>query len=120
MELPEGVWVNLAALAKPLIDGTIAAFHEHDDPESLDLVATRVGAQVSVPAGDVRSLLRRNAAGVLGSRRLLWPWRDGVQWNPADDRLSAVRIGLEPRRATDRNAGVRIRGSLVEIAPKSA
>jgi hypothetical protein len=119
VELPHGARVNLAALAKPLIDGTVAAFHEHDDRESLDLVASRVGAQVSVPPGDVRSLLGRNAAAVLGSRRLLWPWRDGVQWNPADDRLSAIRIRLEPRGATDRNARVRIRGSLVETAPRS-
>ena len=115
VELPQGARVNLAALAKPLIDGTIAGFHEHDDSASLDLVASRVGAQISAPAEEVRLLLSRNAAGILGSRRLLWPWRDGVQWNPADDRCLAVRIRHEPRDAPD-GGGIRIRGSLVEIA----
>ena len=119
VELLRGARVNLATLAKPLIDGTIAAFHEHGDSASLDLVASRVGAQISVPDEDVRSLLSRNAAAILGSRRLLWPWRDGVQWNPADDRCSAVRIGCESRDATDQDGGVRICGSLVEIAPTS-
>ena len=119
VELPHGARVNLAALAKPLIDGIVAGFHEHDDSASLDLVASRVGAQISVPAEEVRSLLSRNAAGILGSRRLLWPWRDGVQWNPADDRCLAVRIRRESRDATDREGGVRIRGALVEIASES-
>lgn len=120
VELPQGARVNLAALAKPLIDGTVAGFHEHDDSASLDLVASRVGAQISVPAEEVRALLNRNAAGILGSRRLLWPWREGIQWNPADDRCWAVRIGRESRVATDRDGGVRIRGSLVELAPRQS
>ena len=119
VELPQGARVNLAALAKPLIDGTVAGFHEHDDSASLDLVASRISAQISVPAEEVRSLLSGNAAGILGPRRLLWPWRDGIQWNPADDRCSAVRIRRESHDATDRDGGVRIRGSLVEIAPAS-
>ena len=67
VELPQGARVSLAAMAKPLIDGTVAGFHEHDDSASLDLaVASRVGAQISVPAEEVRSLLSRNAAGILG------------------------------------------------------
>ena len=119
VELPRGARVNLAALAKPLIDGTVAGFHEHDDPASLDLVASRLGAQIAVPAEEVRSLLSRNAAAILGSRRLLWPWRDGIQWNPADDRCWAVRIRRDSRDAADRDGSVRIRGSLVELAPVS-
>ena len=92
---------------------------EAADSASLDLVASRISAQIPVPAEEVRSLLSGNAAGILGPRRLLWPWRDGIQWNPADDRCSAVRIRRESRDATDRDGGVRIRGSLVEIAPAS-
>lgn len=119
VELPNGARVNLAALAKPLIDGVVAAFHEHDDPASLDLVASRIGVQIGVPVDEARSLLDRSAVGILGPRRLLWPWRDGVQWNPADDRCSAIRIRCEPRDATDLCGGARIRGSLIEIARQS-
>ncbi|MDP9244008.1 MAG: hypothetical protein M3O77_02870 [Chloroflexota bacterium] len=41
---PANVRMNLAAIAKPLLDGVVAAFHIHDDPASLDLVASRVAA----------------------------------------------------------------------------
>ena len=88
--------------------------------ESLDLVAERVAAQVAAPAAEIRSLLQQNEAAILGSRRLLWPWREGVQWNPADDRCAAFRIRRVARNAVDQDAGsVRIRGSLFELAAKS-
>jgi hypothetical protein len=117
VEFPDNAPANLATLTKPLIDGAIAAFHEHDDPASLDLVAERLQARIGAPAAEVRSLLARNEAAILGSRRLLWPWRDGVQWNPADDRCAAFRIRRLSGHATGRNdRTVRIRGSLVRIS----
>jgi hypothetical protein len=118
--MPSTIRTNLAALAKPLIDGVISAFHTHDHPASLDVVAGRVAARVGAPVSEVRTLLTDSEAAILGSRRLLWPWRDGVQWNPADDRCMAFRI----RVASDAGKGgvpsLRIRGSLLGIVPTSA
>ena len=99
IELPASAPTNLAALAKPLIDGVISAFHAHDDPRTLDLVAERVAAQIGAPAAEIRSLLQQNESAILGSRRLLWPWREGVQWNPADDRCAAFRIRRVDQKA---------------------
>ena len=121
VELPSDARANLASFAKPLIDGTIAAFHAHDDLVSLDLVAGRIEEQIGVPAAEISSLLSRTETAILGSRRLLWKWREGVQWNPADDRCSAFRIRRLTRAETDRdNRTIRIRGSLVELAPRSS
>jgi hypothetical protein len=118
--VPSTVRLNLAAMAKPLIDGVIGAFHTHDHPASLDVVAGRVAARAGAPVSEVRTLLTDNEAAILGSRRLLWPWRDGVQWNPADDCCMAFRIRVS-RGSSDRGIrDVRIRGSLLAIAPASA
>ncbi len=117
VELPPNAHPNLARLTKPLIDGTLTALHAHDDPAAVDLVSRRISARIGVPASDVRSLLSSNEAAILGSRRLVWPWRESVQWNPADDRCVAFRIQRVDREETDRIGGVRIRGSVFEIEP---
>jgi hypothetical protein len=33
---------------------------------------------------------------VLGRQRLLWRWRNGVQWNPADDLCVAAEVVIDP------------------------
>lgn len=111
--------VNLASIAKPFVDGVIAAFHTHDHSPSLDLVASRVSAQLGVSVAEIRGHLRDDRTAILGARTLLWPWRDGVQWNPADDRCLALRIRRVARAAVAaHSAGVRLVGSLVEIEPR--
>jgi hypothetical protein len=117
LETPAQVRVNLAAITKPLLDGVVAAFHAHDDPASLDLVAGRVAVQLGASTDEVRSLLSQHRTAILGARRLLWPWRTGVQWNPADDLCAAIRISNVPRRGPLPDTGpLRIQGSVVEIA----
>ena len=116
LEVPANVHLNLAAIAKPLVDGVVAAFHNHDDRDSVEVVARRVAAQLDASVDEVRSLLGESRTSILGARRLLWPWRQGVQWNPADDLCGAFRI----RRATRAPAPgdsdtLRLQGSLFEI-----
>lgn len=82
LHLPTGEQVNLAALAKPLFDGAIAAFH-HDptpDPE----VVSRLSRQLDAEPSEVRHSLANFSLAVLGSRQLVRPRLRGVQWNPAD------------------------------------
>ena len=40
----------------------------------------------------VAGLLVANPAGVLGQRRLVWPFHEFVQWNPADDGLVQLHV----------------------------
>jgi hypothetical protein len=121
LEVPAGASVNLASIAKPLVDGVVAALHAHDHPASIDLVAGRIAAQLGAPVDEVRSLLGQNGPAILGARRLLWPWRDGVQWNPADDLCAAFRIRRATRAAAPGDSATwRLQGSLVEIEPITA
>jgi hypothetical protein len=119
LETPADLRVNLAEITKPLVDGVIAAFHIHDDPASLDLVASRVAAGLGASVDEVRGLLHENRTAILGARRLLWPRGDGVQWNPADDRCLAFRIRRVATAAESVHSdGLRLHGSLVEIEPR--
>jgi hypothetical protein len=119
LEMPADLRVNLAAIAKPLIDGVIAAFHSHSDPGSVALVASRLGAQLGASVDEIQARLLDDRTAILGARRLLWPWRDGVQWNPADDRCHAFRIRrVTAAASTARSHGLRLQGALVEVASR--
>ena len=53
---------------------------------------------------------------MLGSRRLVKPFREGVQWNPADDACLAAEIHLQPQ---PHNPPWQLSGSLFEIGEVS-
>jgi hypothetical protein len=120
LEAPDDVPVNLAVIAKPLLDGIVAAFHAHDDTAALDEVGGRIAAQLDVSVDEVRALLGEDQMAILGTRRLVWPWRDGVQWNPADHLCVAFRIRRVKRLAHGGgdSVSIRLRGSLVDIDPR--
>lgn len=65
-------------MVKVAVDGFISALQTHDGSE-LAVVAERLGARLGLPREGVADLLLANPAGVLGLRRLLWPFRDFVQ-----------------------------------------
>lgn len=117
LDAPANLPINLATIAKPLIDGVVAAFHAHDDLATLALVAGRVAASLDVPLEEICSLLTEDRVAVLGRRRLLWPWRQGVQWNPADDLCAAFRIRVRRLVETGGPHTLQLAGSLFEIRP---
>jgi len=80
---PSGI-SNIVALAKPLLDGAVAAFHKHDGTKQTE-VASRLAHILGMRTQDVVAYLSDDTNAVLGRRKLLWPWRDVIQWNPADD-----------------------------------
>lgn len=76
----------------------IGACSRYDGPDPR-VVADRVAATLGLDAGEVADRLTSGAGAVLGPQNLLWPWRAGVQWNPADDRCVAATLRV--RRGTD-------------------
>jgi hypothetical protein len=84
----------LLGMVKVVVDGFISALHTHDGSQ-LEVLAQRLGARLDVPNEGVAQLLSDNAAGVLGCRRLVWPFRTFVQWNPADDIIGWLRVRAE-------------------------
>jgi hypothetical protein len=91
---------------KVLLDGVVAAFHVHDGSRLSELAARHTTvAPGGSPAAVVDRLMDPSWA-VLGPRRLVAPYRTGVQWNPADDGLVAAEVLLRP------GAVVRLTGEL--------
>lgn len=100
---------STVALLKPIVDGVVASFHQHDGTK-LDDLAARVDA-VLAGTVDARPLLMHDSRAVLGRRRLLWPRAQGVQWNPADDLCVVGELLFEPGET----ATTRLDGRLVAL-----
>lgn len=80
----------ITTFIKPLLDGLISAFHAHDGSRLPEVLPRLAGTLGLVPDDAVRLLAP--ARPPLGTRPLLWPRGDGVQWNPADDDCVGCRI----------------------------
>lgn len=94
IQSPKDKKVNLAAVIKPLLDGIISAFHEQNG--SPDIVSTnRLATLLGKPPREIEKMLCNSQAAVLGKRNLIHPFREGIQWNPADDLCMAVKVTLE-------------------------
>lgn len=92
---PQNRAVAVHEAIKPLLDGLIAACHRHVGTET-DVVAQRGADSLGQDFRDVAERLMTDAGAVLGPRRFLWPWRNSVQWNPADDRCVATAVHVVP------------------------
>lgn len=110
LEVPHSLRIAPAQIVKPLVDGTIAALHCHDGT-AVDDLSQRVMTQIGVPQDKIAASLMDGRHAVLGSRRLLWPRAQGVQWNPADDQCVALDLRIEHG---DR---LSLSGRLVSITP---
>lgn len=91
---PNGSMLNLAAVVKPFFDGVVASFHQHDDAADKE-VSRRLALSLGVGLNEIHAALQDRERNILGTRRLLWPWGDYVQWNPADDSCAAGSLMLE-------------------------
>jgi hypothetical protein len=85
---------STGSLLKPMLDGLIAALH--DDPDASAESVHRLAVYLGVEPISVSK--RLSIAGPLGSRTVVRAFRDGLQWNPADDLCVActVEVVSEP------------------------
>ncbi|MDD5511149.1 MAG: hypothetical protein PHI12_10120 [Dehalococcoidales bacterium] len=93
IKVPGRVRMNLTSVIKPLFDGVIAAFNGHDGTD-MHVVTKRIAAELCTGQEEIVRLLEDEQMAILGSRRLVWPWREGIQWNPSDDRLVAGELSI--------------------------
>lgn len=89
--MPQRKSFNLAAVVKAMLDGIIAGFHIHNGMQ-IELVSSRLVHALSVDGSFVTRLLLDRTSAVLGERNLLHPFKNNVQWNPADDKCVAIKI----------------------------
>ncbi len=82
-----------AAFVKPLFDAAICALHVYDgNADALAEASRRIAPVVGMTPQAVADVLRADAVAVLGKRRTVVPYREGVKWDPADDRCLAGEV----------------------------
>lgn len=92
LTMPKDNAINSAAVAKPLLDGIISAFHSYDG-DQLAEVTRRLGTIFTDIAHDyISKLIIDKKLAVLGNRRVLHPYQNFVQWNPADDKCVVIKL----------------------------
>lgn len=93
LTMPDYHKLKLVSVMKPLIDGTISAFHNWRNPDYdiIKIIANRLGTSSET----ISNLLIRENESILGIRDLVHKWSNSIQWNPADDNLVAVRLSLD-------------------------
>ena len=103
-----GMRRSTGSVLKPMLDGVIAAFHR--DASLEDETIRRLAGQLHQTQDGVRVQLAA-ADAPLGTRVLLRPFRDGLQWNPADDLCVACTVEVaEPSPAM-------VKGQLLRLSP---
>lgn len=92
LALPATSPLGLASSMKRLLDGLVSSFHAHDGSGDVDLVAGRLAQQLGTHSIAALKQLLLQGPAVLGTRSLVRPFGDGVQWNPADDWLVTIDV----------------------------
>ena len=102
--------VSIASSLKPMLDGFIAALHH--DPDPSPIAVERLAAHLNLSSPAVSEMLRGEGRSPLGARIIVRPYRENVQWNPADDLCVACAVltddQLEPNM---------IEGELLAVHP---
>ena len=94
LNIPNNVWCNLAVLIKPLLDGVISAFHRHDVPDDKTILE-RLAGLTGFSVAEAERLLCEELDPILGARKLVWAFKQTIQWNPADDACVACKVKIE-------------------------
>jgi hypothetical protein len=91
MYLPYKFRQNFAGLIRPMLDGIIASLHSYSG-DYLNEVSQRLATVLDDKPEEISTLLLDQNRAVLGSRCLVHPFSDFVQWNPADDQCVFIKL----------------------------
>lgn len=86
---PKSEETNLTAIMKPMLDGVICAFHSYKEP--LDSSFDVIKAYLNCPRENLINL----EFGILGKEKYVYEYRNGIKWNPDDDRCNKVRLSVQ-------------------------
>lgn len=76
---------------KPLVDAIVSAFHADVRPAPPSLLHL-VARQTGLDPRRVAEMLSDRGFNVIGTRRVVDRYRDGVKWNPADERCVSAEV----------------------------
>jgi hypothetical protein len=112
--VPRHIQFSFIDLLKPMLDGAIGAFHQHDGTNE-EFIAKHLASVLDIKTHDVIFYLEEDTCAVLGNRTLFWLRQNGLQWNPADDLCVVVELLVE---SSDKDV-VTFTGELFEVAEKT-
>ena len=97
---------------KGIFDGVVCAFQAHTDTVVLPEVTTRLSKDIPMPPEMIERRLLDQCQAVLGAvPRLVYPYRNGVKWDPPDHLCVAGE--LLPIEPVDNRWA--IKGDIVEL-----
>lgn len=110
---PHGLQPVLGNLVKGVIDGVVCAFQAHTDTAVPPQVVARLATVLPADPVEIEELLLDQRRAVLGVvPRLLYPYRTGVKWDPADH----LCVAGELLAAEPEDGRWAIRGEIVELS----
>lgn len=81
---------NPINLVKPLIDGIVSGLH-YDMNLSED-TKIRLVELFNIPLAKINDLFSDSSLTILGTRKVVSAYRNGVKWNPEDERCVDIRV----------------------------
>ena len=87
---PKNEVLNIINIQKPLLDGIIAAFHEatNIDKEIIEYIVSKT----QYSSEEIAKFVSDNEIAVLPQRDVIQKYREGIKWNPQDEKCIDVRI----------------------------
>ena len=90
IDKPKSEVLNITNIQKPLLDGLISVFHEATNIDKE--VVKYIDSKTSYSAEDIKGFLSNNKIAVLPQRDIIQKYREGIKWNPQDEKCTDVRI----------------------------
>lgn len=99
IDAPNKQYFNLASIIKPMLDGFISAFHSYHkfDSEIINKLTMLAGSQRDT----IVSLVQNQNTAILGKREFVRRYREGVQWNPNDERCVQISVLVQRHTLLD-------------------
>ena len=81
---------NIVSLIKPMIDGIISSFHFQIDVS--ESVLNIVSRKLDITNDKAKEMFSEKPFSILGERKLVSLYRNGIKWNPEDEKCTKVRV----------------------------
>jgi hypothetical protein len=96
---PKNEVINIINIQKPLLDGLISVFHKATNvsKEAIEYMATKTNHSIE----EIQCIINNNKVTVLPQRDIIQKYREGIKWNPQDEKCTDVRIII--RETDDKN-----------------
>jgi hypothetical protein len=82
-----------------MFDGIISALHYDPTIASTDPVSELIAVKLRITPAQIADSLRNSTNAILGSRKVVSPYREFVKWNPADELCLVGQLLVQHRES---------------------